>query len=168
MYLLKWLPLLCCVLLAGCGGVSMPKVSMPRLPDLSREDEPADATATPRDLLAARLVNPRANPDTPGMTVGKLIEFADRYLACDCAATRFVRAWDKTPTGYRLLTNSDVVRPIDFVCSETETGTECFLTEIDRGQQSPSLAERFVPGSEFIQFLYDNGVRCERQEPCPR
>ena len=80
---------LCCFLVAGCGGVSMPKVSMPKLPDLGRDDEPADVTATPRDLLAARLVNPRANPDTPGMTVGKLIEFADRYLACDCAATRF-------------------------------------------------------------------------------
>ncbi len=154
------------LLVGACSRVPMPKMSMPRLPDLGG-DEPADLTATPRDLLTARLVNPRADPNTPGMTVGKLIEFADRYLACDCATTRFVRAWEKTPNGYRLLTNSEVVRPIEFVCADAEDGRECFLTEIDRGTRAASLGERFVPGSEFIQFLYDNGVRCERAEPCP-
>lgn len=155
------------LVLTACSSVSLPKVSMPTLPDLGGDDEPKDVTATPRDLLAARLVNPRANPDTPSMTVGKMIEFADRYLACDCAKTRFVRAWEKTADGYKLLTNSDVVRPIEFVCREAGAERECYLTEIDRGPQSPSLAQRYVPGSEFIQFLYDNGVKCERETPCP-
>jgi hypothetical protein len=151
----------------GCARVSMPRVGMPSLPSLGDDEEAADASATPRDLLAARLVNPRAKADTPGMTVGKLIEFADRYLACDCARTRFVRSWEKTPDGYRLLTNSEVVRPIEFVCRDAGEERECFLTEIDRGPQSASLAERYVPGSEFIQFMYDHGVRCERETPCP-
>ena len=160
------------LLLNGCANVplpkvSLPKVSMPKLPSLASKEEPEDLTATPRDLLTARLVNPRAKPDTPNMTVGKMIEFADRYLACDCAKTRFVRAWERTATGYKLLTNSEVVRPIEFVCRMKETVRECYLTEIDRGDTSQALTERFVPGSEFIQFLYDNGVRCEREEPCP-
>lgn len=155
------------LLLSGCANVSLPKVSMPKLPSLGSADPPEDLTATPRDLLTARLVNPRAKPDTPNMTVGKMIEFADRYLACDCAKTRFVRAWERTATGYKLLTNSEVVRPIEFVCHMIETDRECYLIEIDRGDTSQALTERFVPGSEFIQFLYDNGVRCEREEPCP-
>ncbi|MGR8921237.1 MAG: hypothetical protein ACU85V_16600 [Gammaproteobacteria bacterium] len=154
------------VTVAGCSSVSVPKVSMPKLPEIGNK-EPEDLTTTPRDLLTARLVNPRAREDTPSMTVGKLIEFADRYLSCDCAKTRFVRAWERTPEGYRLLTNSEFVRPIQFVCADTETGRECFLTEIDRGAGRADLSERFVRGSEFIQFLYDNGVRCEREEPCP-
>ena len=148
------------------------RVPLPQLPGFSNDDEPTaavvdDRTATPRDLLGARLANPRVNPDTPGMTVGKLIEFADRYLACDCAATRFVRVWEQTPEGYRLTTNSPNVRPLDFVCRDVASERECFLTEIDRGAQSPSFEERFIPGAEFIQFLYENGVRCEREEPCP-
>ena len=138
---------------------------MPKLPELSKAEE--DITATPRDLLTARLVNPPARDDTPRMTVGKLIEFADRYLACDCSTKRFVRAWEKTDNGYRLLTNSEFVRPIRFVCSDIEDRKECFLTEIDQGPRAESLGSRFVPGSEFIQFLYDNGVRCEREEACP-
>ena len=157
-------------LASGCA-----RVALPRLPSLGNDDEPpatvsapaVDVTATPRDLLTARLANPRANPDTPGMTVGKLIEFADRYLACDCASTRFVRAWEKTAEGYRALTNSGAVRPLEFVCRETDAERECFLTEIDRGARTGAFTERFVPGSEFIQFLYDHGVACERTEPCP-
>lgn len=153
--------------LSACARVPLPKI-----PSFSSNDDAPtevvdDQTATPRDLLGARLANPRINPDTPGMTVGKLIEFADRYLACDCAATRFVRAWEQTPEGYRLTTNSPNVRPLDFVCRDVASERECFLTEIDRGAQSPTFEERFVPGAEFIQFLYENGVRCEREEPCP-
>ncbi len=158
--------------LPGCAKVSMPKVSMPKvsmpkLPSLGGKDEPEDATATPRDLLMAKLINPRANPDTPGMTVGKMIEFADRYLACDCARMRFVRSWEKTAEGYRLYTNSEVVRPIEFVCAESGAILQCYLLEIDRGSQSAGIEDRFVPGSEFIQFLYDNGIRCERETSCP-
>ena len=158
--------------LNGCSSMSMPevkmpKVQMPRLPSIGGDDEPSDRTTTPRDLLAAKLVNPRARDDMPGMTVGKLIEFADRYLACDCATTRFVRAWEKTAEGYRLTTNSSVVEPLEFVCRDADTNTECYLTEIDRGAATPDFDTRFVPGSEFIEFLYDNGVRCERETPCP-
>ncbi len=152
--------------LGGCAGVSMPSMPKVSMPSLGGDDKDEDATATPRDLLGARLVNPRANPDTPGMTVGKMIEFADRYLACDCAKTRFVRAWEKTATGYKLLTNSEFVRPIEFVCQSSGEEQACYLTEIDRGPRTETLEERFVPGAEFIQFLYDNGVRCEREEPC--
>lgn len=152
---------------AGCSGVSMPKVSMPSLPGVGKDEPAIDATATPRDLLTARLANPRANPDTPSMTVGKMIEFADRYLACDCATVRFVRSWEKTGEGYRLYTNSEVVRPIEFVCGNVDDARQCYLLEIDRGPQAGTVVDRFVPGSEFIQFLYDNGVRCERETPCP-
>ena len=161
---------LLCAIQSGCTNVAMPKVkmpkmSMPKLPTMGADDE--DSTATPRDLLTAKLINPRANPDTPNLTVGKMIEFADRYLACDCAKTRFVRSWEKTAEGYRLFTNSEVVRPIEFVCADIEQGRQCYLLEIDRGPRTESIEDRFVPGSEFIQFLYDNGVRCARETPCP-
>lgn len=159
-------------LLAGCGHVSVPKVSMPKMPGTGGDDEqPAqlatDLTATPRDLLGAHLVNPRVNEATPNMTVGKMIEYADRYLACDCAGTRFVRSWEKTAEGYKAMTNSDVVRPLEFKCKDNEGGRDCYLIEIDRGPQSATFEERFVPGSNFIQFLYEHGVQCERAEPCP-
>ena len=147
--------------------VSIPKVSMPKLPGLGGKNAPEDATATPRYLLMAKLINPRANPDTPSMTVGKMIEFADRYRACDCAKMRFVRSWEKTAEGYRLYTNSEVMRSIEFVCTESDAVRQCYLLEIDRGSQSTSIEDRFVPGAEFIQFLYDNGIRCERETSCP-
>ena len=147
----------------------MPKMPSVSLPKLSRDKvaEPKqDLSATPRDLLSAKLVNPRTDDKTPNMTVGKLLEFADRYLACDCANMRFARAWEKSDDGYKLLTNSGVVRPLHFVCKEVGEARECFLAEIDRGPQTESLHERFVPGAEFIQFLYQNGVKCERETPC--
>lgn len=163
--------------LVACGSISLPEVHMPQLPGFGGDDEnePApvesqsavDVTATPRDLLSARLVNPRADPETPNMTVGKLIEYADRYLACDCSTNRFVRDWEKTPEGYRLTTNSGAVRPLDFVCKDADGQRECYLEEIDRGPQTEGFTERFVPGADFIQFVYENGVRCDREEPCP-
>ncbi|MEQ8659751.1 MAG: hypothetical protein RLW62_02940 [Gammaproteobacteria bacterium] len=157
--------LLLTLLASGCSRMSMPNVSLPGIGD---DDPPAsDQTATPRDLLTAQLVNPRAREDMPNMTVGKLIEYADRYLACDCATTRFVRTWEQTADGYRLVPNSEVVRPLEFVCRTREETRECFLTEIDRGPRSEDFAERFVPGSQFIEFLYDNGVRCARETACP-
>ncbi len=153
--------------LSACGHVSMPKVSMPKLPTLSHEDEqPKDLSATPRDLMAAKLVNPRPDPNIPNLTVGKLMEFADRYLACDCANMRFGQSWQKVDDGYILLTNSGVVRPLHFVCKDAGESRECFLAEIDRGPQTPTLTERFVPGGDFIKFLYENGVKCERETPC--
>ena len=153
--------------LNGCSHLSVPKVSMPKLPSFSRdEDKPKDLSATPRDLLTAKLINPRPDPNVPNLTVGKLLEFADRYLACDCANMRFGQSWQKVDDGYILLTNSGVVRPLHFVCKDGAEGRECFLAEIDRGPQTAALAERFVPGGEFIKFLYENGVKCARETPC--
>jgi hypothetical protein len=122
---------------------------------------------TPRELLTARLVNPPANENAPQITVGKLIEFADRYLSCDCSGTRFVRSWQRLPGGYRLTTNSDLVRPLDLACRRDGETTNCYLSEIDRGPQVHDLRDRFVPGSEFIQYMYENGLQCDREGPCP-
>ena len=127
-----------------------------------------DPSLTPRELITARLINAR-KPDskTPGMTIGKLIEFADRYLACDCANTRFAKAWKRIEGGYELATNATQVRPLRFICTGTGEATECYLIEIDRGLQTASLGERFMPGSDFIEFIYEHGVNCPRIEPCP-
>ena len=144
---------------------------------LKRDSAPETATpttteavtfqVTPRELLTARLVNPPADENTPPITVGKLIEFADRYLSCDCSGTRFVRAWQRLPDGYRLQTNSELIRPLDFACQTNADVTMCYLTEIDRGAHVQTLEERFVPGAEFIRFMYENGLKCEREGPCP-
>ena len=156
-----------CAGLGACSHISIPKVSMPKLPSLSHaEEKPKDLSATPRDLLAAKLINPRPDPNVPSMTVGKLMEFADRYLACDCANMRFGQSWQQVDDGYVLQTNSAVVRPLHFVCKDSGDTRECFLTEIDRGVQTDILTERFVPGGEFIKFIYQNGVKCERVTPC--
>ena len=127
-----------------------------------------DPSLTPRELLTARLVNARAEGDAvPGMTVGKLIEYADRYLTCDCADTRFARSWQRTPGGYLLSTHSAQVQPLDFRCGGSGEAMTCFLREIDRGANLDDLKQRFMPGSDFIRFIYEKGSRCERTEPCP-
>lgn len=149
-------------------------------PDFMKRDEPAPAAAaaaaqptvdpslTPRELLTARLINARsADSSTPGLTVGKLIEFADRYLACDCANTRFAKAWRRIEGGYELSTNADQVRPLRFMCSGSAETLECYLTEIDRGAHLTNLTERFMPGGDFITFIYEHGLNCPRVEPCP-
>lgn len=151
----------------GINDIKMPKVSLPKLSAIGNEKSQEASQATPRDLLMARLSNPRSNPNTPGMTVGKMIEFADRRLACNCANTRFVRFWEKTKEGYRLYTSSEALQAIDFICEKAGETRECYLLEIDRGSQSASLGDRFVSGSEFIQLQYDNGVNCARKTPCP-
>ena len=160
------------VSLSACSHIavptlSMPKVSLPTLRALNRTpDPPQDLSATPRELFSAKLINPRPDPNVPNLTVGKLMEFADRYLACDCANMRFGKSWTKLDDGYVLATNSEVVRPLHFVCTGDTDGRECFLAEIDRGPQTNTLAQRFVPGGEFIKFLYENGVKCARATPC--
>ena len=153
--------LICTLILASCAQISVP---------IFKEKEKAEnltSGATPRELLGAKLANPRTNENVPSMTIGKLIEYADRYLACDCADTRFVRAWEKTTGGYRLLTNSPIVKPLDFSCHASTDSLECFLEEIDRGSNAENLQDRFVSGSEFINFLYENGVRCDGKGQCP-
>lgn len=160
-------------LLTGCKAPDLK-------PDFLKRDAPAatpapvsavpavDPSLTPRELLTARLINAR-DPDaaTPGLTVGKLIEFADRYLACDCANTRFAKAWQRVEGGYELTTNAGQVKPLRFMCTGSGERLECYLTEIDRGAQLADLSERFMPGGDFITFIYEHGLNCPRVEPCP-
>jgi hypothetical protein len=164
-----------CALLAGCKAPDL----RPDMPDFLKRDAPApaavaapqpavDPSLTPRELLTARLVNARRADDAmPGMTVGKLIEFADRYLACDCAGTRFARSWQRVDDGYRLATNAGQVRPLQFACTGPQDALECYLREIDRGPQPDGLGARFMAGGDFVRFIYEHGAKCERVEPCP-
>lgn len=154
--------------LTACGSTQslLKRKSAPE-PAAAVATEPVNFQVTPRELLTARLVNPPADENTPPITVGKLIEFADRYLSCDCSGTRFVKAWQRLPGGYRLQTNSELIRPLDFTCQTQTDVTNCYLSEIDRGAHVQTLEERFVPGAEFIRFMYENGLKCEREGPCP-
>ncbi len=172
---LSRLSLFCVIPLLSLGGCRAPDLK----PDFLKRDKPAvttpaavqttvDPSLTPRELLTARLINPRnAESSTPGLTVGKLIEFADRYLACDCANTRFAKTWQRVTGGYELSTNADQVRPLQFKCAGSAEALECYLTEIDRGPGLTNLTERFMPGSDFITFIYAHGLNCPRVEPCP-
>lgn len=156
----------------GCKSPSLP--SLPDIPLLKKE-KPAvtqeisveDSQTTPRELLTAKLVNKTPNDSTPPITVGKLIEFADRYLACDCSAQRFAKSWERLDDGYLLTTNSAAIKPITLTCQKNTENNACFLHEIDRGAQVEELTERFVPGGEFIEFMYENGLKCEPTSPCP-
>ena len=167
-------------LLLVLWALLLPACKAPDLkPDFLKRDKPAtdaapsaapavDPSLTPRELLTARLLNARsADSATPGLTVGKLIEFADRYLACDCANTRFAKAWRRIDGGYELSTNANQVRPLRFMCTGSGEALACYLTEIDRGPQLPDLTERFMPGGDFITFIYEHGLNCPRVEPCP-
>ena len=154
--------------LAACSGTpSLLKRKSAPESAATTTAEAVNFQVTPRELLTARLVNPPADENAPPITVGKLIEFADRYLSCDCSGTRFVKAWQRLPDGYRLQTNSELIRPLDFACQTNADVTHCYLSEIDRGAHVQSLEERFVPGAEFIRFMYENGLKCEREGPCP-
>ncbi|MFT4580317.1 MAG: hypothetical protein ACI915_004154 [Gammaproteobacteria bacterium] len=151
--------------LIGCSKPDFVK----RLPSIRKPEvvvAPVDSQLTPRELLTARLVNAPAKSDSPRITVGKLIEFADRYLSCDCSGQRFVKSWERNGSVYQLKTNSEFVRPLTLACRTEGESTDCFLAEIDRGSGVADLRERFVPGSQFIQFIYDNGLQCEREVPC--
>jgi len=163
-----------CAAAAGCKAPDL----KPDLPDFLSREKPevvapapqpvVDPSLTPRELLTARLVNARRADDAmPGMTVGKMIEFADRYLACDCADMRFAKSWQRIDGGYLLLTNAGQARPLEFVCSGPQEGLECYLREIDRGPQAGGLAERFMAGGDFVRFIYESGSQCARVEPCP-
>ena len=154
----------------GCKSPSLP--SLPEIPLLNKskpeQSKPVakDAQTTPRELLTAKLINKTPSEATPPITVGKLIEFADRYLACDCSEKRFVKSWERTSDGYRMITNSGAVQPVKLRCQTTDEKIICFLNEIDRGPQVETLSERFVPGGEFIEFMYKKGLKCERVTPC--
>lgn len=154
---------------AGCKAPDLKPDFLERRKEAPAVAQPTvDPSLTPRELLTARLVNARvADEAMPGMTVGKMIEFADRYLACDCANQRFAKSWARYDGGYVLATNAGQVRPLDFACSGPPEALECYLKEIDRGPAAGSLAERYMSGGDFIRFVYENGSRCERTEPCP-
>ncbi len=175
------LPLLGILLaLTACKAPNL-RPSLPSMPDLrpgfmkpDPKPEPVaeapkvDPSLTPRELLTARLVNAREKGDaTPGMTVGKLVEYADRYLTCDCADTRFARAWTRIDGGYLLATHSGQVQPLEFRCTGSGEAMNCYLREIDRGANLPDLKQRFMPGGDFIRFIYAQGAKCERTQPCP-
>ena len=111
------------IALCACKSPSLPSLpSMPEIPILNRTktaEQPVDSQTTPRELLTARLVNETPDDATPPITVGKLIEFADRYLACDCSDKRFVKSWERTSDGYLLTTNSGAIEQIGrAVCRE--------------------------------------------------
>ena len=167
-------------LLAACSAPKLkaPSLGMPSFLKREKTQEPVatpapvvpkvDPSLTPRELLVAKLVNARSEGDAvPGMTVGKLVEFADRYLACDCSDTRFAKAWQRTADGYVLVTNASQVQPLDFRCSGSGADMQCYLREIDRGANLADLKQRFMPGGDFVRFIYEQGSKCERVEPCP-
>ncbi len=161
-------PALVLCALAGCKAPDLKPDFLKRGKAPEREVVAADPSLTPRELITARLVNARTeDAAVPGMTVGKLIEFADRYLACDCSATRFAKAWRRIDGGYELETNAGQAKPLRFLCGGAAESMACYLTEIDRGAGAGALSERFMPGSDFVQFIYTNGLKCERTEPCP-
>lgn len=165
-------PLFLLCALAGCKAPDLKPAFLDRDDDdavAAPAPQPTvDPSLTPRELLTARLVNAReADEAMPGMTVGKMIEFADRYLACDCADQRFAKSWARYDGGYVLATHAGQVRPLDFACSGPPEALECYLKEIDRGPGAGTLAERFMSGGDFIRFVYDSGSRCERTAPCP-
>ncbi|HCU88325.1 MAG TPA: hypothetical protein DGR97_00165 [Gammaproteobacteria bacterium] len=135
-------------------------------PDSPRVITKVNLQVTPRELLTARLINPPVDENTPQITVGKLIEFADRYLSCDCSGLRFVKSWQRLPGSYRLTTNSEFASPLEFFCLSDDKTTNCHLSEIDRGEHIQNLGKRFIPGAQFIQFMYQNGLQCDRETPC--
>ncbi len=155
---------------AGCKAPDLkPDFLVRKRDEAPVAPQPAvDPSLTPRELLTARLVNAReADEAMPGMTVGKMIEFADRYLACDCANQRFAKSWARYDGGYVLATNAGQARPLDFACGGAPEALECYLKEIDRGPAAGTLAERYMSGGDFIRFVYESGSRCARTEPCP-
>lgn len=157
----------------GCKAPDLKPDFLKRAPAVPTPAPPSsitvvDPSLTPRELLTARLINPRrADSAAPGLTIGKLIEFADRYLACDCANQRFSKSWRTIEGGYELVTNADQVRPLRFMCSGSGDAAMCYLTEIDRGASLADFTARFMPGSDFIEFIYTHGLNCPRVEPCP-
>lgn len=155
---------------AGCKAPDLKPDFLDRKKDeaAAAPQPTVDPSLTPRELLTARLVNAREVDEAmPGMTVGKMIEFADRYLACDCARQRFAKSWARYDGGYVLATNAGQVRPLDFACSGPPEALECYLKEIDRGPAAGALAERYMSGGDFIRFVYESGSRCARTTPCP-
>ena len=121
---------------------------------------------TPRDILNAKIVNRSEGSNDPFLTVGKFVELADRYQSCQCTNERFVKRWEKTPSGYLLHSYFNESSPIEFICTREGDNADCFILEIDRGKTIRTLSERFATGSSLVKFMYDKGVKCEQIKPC--
>lgn len=156
-------------LVLGCSQLKIPKlpsVSMPDLPKLKLMS-PEGQTTTPRPLIAARLTNPQNSTQVPKITVGKLIEFAERGHSCQCADKRFVDEWEKTSSGFRLKINSNALDTVQFSCAKNNEHLSCYVKEIDLGDDISPISERYLSGSKFIEEIYFKGRSCARTTPCP-
>jgi hypothetical protein len=150
--------------LSGCSHVDMPTISLPKIPEIKLNKNKV-GQATPRVLLSARIVNRRYTDQVPKITVGKLIEYAERSFSCSCSQKRFVNAWEKTSPGYTLSSNSPKFSSIKFACQKEDGEYACFINEIENSV-SDGLAQQFISGDDFIKTIYSNGRVCARQEVC--
>jgi hypothetical protein len=156
-------------LVLGCTQLKIPKlpsVSMPDLPKLNLMSS-GGQTITPRPLIAARLTNPQGSAQVPKITVGKLIEFAERGHSCQCADKRFVDEWEKTGSGFQLKINSNTLDTVQFSCAKNNEHLSCYVKEIDLGDDISPISERYLSGSKFIEEIYFKGRSCARTTPCP-
>jgi hypothetical protein len=156
--------LLVITILGGCSSVTVPSISLPKMPEITLMKNKA-TQSTPRALLSARIVNTGYTDQVPKMTVGKLIEYAERSFACECHRERFVKNWDKNSTGYVLSSNSEKFNTVEFSCETQEDEYACFVNEIENTTE-PELSQRYFSGDDFIKTIYANGRVCKRQEPC--
>jgi hypothetical protein len=156
--------LLVATILSGCARMDVPSISLPKMPDIKLMKNKV-SHSTPRALLSARIVNTGYTDQVPKMTVGKLVEYAERSFSCACHRERFVKSWDKSSTGYVLSSNSKEFETIKFSCEKEEGEYSCFVNEITNTTRS-ELSRRYVSGDNFIKTIYANGRVCKRQETC--
>ncbi|MBT4206390.1 MAG: hypothetical protein HOK64_02295 [Proteobacteria bacterium] len=166
---LKLIPITLFALVLGCSQLKIPEfpsVSMPEFPKLDLMSS-GGQTATPRPLISARLTNPQNSTQVPKITVGKLVEFAERGHSCQCAGDRFVNEWEKINSGFQLKINSNTLDTVQFSCAEQDERLSCYIKEIDLGDDISPISERYLSGSKFIEEIYFKGRSCARTTPCP-
>jgi len=169
MNVLKLVTIVLFALVLGCSQLKIPKlpsVSMSDLPKLKLMSSEGQ-TITPRPLIAARLTNPQNSTQVPKITVGKLIEFAERGYSCQCVGNRFVDEWEKTSSGFQLKINSTTLDTVQFSCAKNNEHLSCYVKEIDLGDDISPISERYLSGSKFIEEIYFKGRSCARTTPCP-
>ena len=169
MSFLKATTIILFALVIGCSRVNIPKLSSLTLPDLPKLDLMSSdrQKTTPRPLISARLINPQNSATVPKITVGKLIEFAERGHSCQCASDRFVNEWKKTKSGFELKTNSNILDTVQFSCAKEDEFLSCYVKEIDRGDGVSPVSERYLSGSKFIEEIYFNSRSCAGTTSCP-
>jgi len=156
--------LLLITILGGCSRVDVPSISLPKIPEITLMKNKA-THSTPRVLLSARIVNTGYTDQVPKMTVGKLVEYAERSFSCACNRERFVKSWNKSSTGYVLSSNLKKFATIKFSCDKEQGEYACFVNEIENATGS-ELSQRYLSGDDFIKTVYANGRVCKRQEAC--